>query len=219
MGYINRDEPPKMGREVPQAPTENFSERYVRFLTTRCNAHLAEDGRYRNSQGAVFCSCDMCGQVSVGNFGGEYCVLHLTHHAHGEADFFTARMHHYRPLVILAKTADRLRLGEGAEECINMFCQKWLDFGLPAEFVADSDQWNQFMPMTALNTLISMEWDAEEKRRKDQAAKDSRRISKAERVRAQLAKLSSKLSTSQPISPRFGSDRNPPFPTEDEVPF
>lgn len=182
--------------EAAQVPNEGFSERYMGFLTSQCNAHLCDDGIFRNSRGARFCSCDMCGQVSVANFGGEFCIFHLTHHdAPGEAEFFTKRLHHYRDCVVFAKAYSAMRSSEGSLECLQLFYAACATAGIPISFGLDQS------PIAMLEGHIEKEWKEEQARR--MAGSSKKKIDQGQIMRQKLSNLAESLRMSSPINPTF----------------
>lgn len=196
MAFINREKPAvERGAEVP-APVEGFSNRYVNFLTGRCKATLHQDGIYRNPSGARYCSCDMCGQVSVANFGGEFCLFHLAHHDGAEANFFTERLHHYRKVVVLAKTVCKMRSEEGSMLARQLFDAECIEAGIALDREGSGD------PISIVTRHIEHEWAAELERRASIKSRKSK-PSQEEIVRQQLANLVSGLRSSPSITPTF----------------
>lgn len=193
--FINREKKERPTEGV-QVPVENFSQRYVNFLTGSCNAHLCEDGVFRNNKGARFCSCEMCGQVSEANFGGEFCVFHMNHHNEpGEANFFTQRLHHYRKAVVLAKTLRLMRSSEGVFECSQLFEAACAEAGIDLGFGTNKD------PISLIESHIAHEWDAEKARRASMGSSRKKPTQK-DIARQKLANLLSNISGPS-ISPTF----------------
>lgn len=188
----------KQSREMTatQVPTEGFSERYMGFLTQRCGATLCEDGIFRNKKGARYCSCDMCGQVSEADFGGEFCIFHMNHHGQpGEAGFFTQRLHHYRDCVVIAKTLRLMRTNEGSMEGLQLFYAACASAGIPIEYGSAKD------PISVIEDTIAKEWETELARRLAGASK--KKPKQADIMRQKLANLASNLRMNPPITPTF----------------
>ena len=188
----------KAPTEGAQVPVERFSNRYVNFLTGSCNAHLCDDGIFRNKRGARYCSCEMCGQVSEANFGGEFCIFHMNHHSEpGEADFFTQRMHHYRKCVVLAKYVRLMRSMVGALECRQLFEAACAEAGIDLGFGTSKD------PIAIVESHIAHEWDVEKARRASMRSAQSRKPSQRDIARQKLANLLSNVSVTPSITPTF----------------
>ena len=191
----------KAPTEGAQVPVENFSGRYVNFLTGSCNAHLCDDGIFRNSKGARYCSCEMCGQVSEANFGGEFCIFHMNHHSEpGEANFFTKRLHHYRKCVVLAKTVRLMHSKIGTLECRQLFEAACAEAGIDLGFGTNKD------PISIVESHIAREWDEEKARRASMTSGRKRKPTQRELAQQKLANLLSNISTSQTINPIFEGD-------------
>lgn len=188
----------KAPTEGAQVPVENFSSRYVNFLTGSCNAHLCDDGIFRNSKGARYCSCEMCGQVAVSNFGGEYCLIHQNHHQEpGEADFFTQRMHHYRKALGLAKAMPQYRRDAGGLLIERAFAAVCAEAGIDLGFAKKVD------PVGLIERHIAMEWEEEKLRRAARSTGSTHAPDKREIVKQKLSNLLGSLSSGS-INPTFG---------------
>lgn len=83
-------------------------------------ARECPDGIYRNQWGCRFCSVEGCGLVSDWSAGGrEYCSFHAA--ATRCESEMTEVLHRYRPLVIAAKTYDRVITDEAKAEVFEVF--------------------------------------------------------------------------------------------------
>lgn len=212
MAFIDRKEQPTAPRGF-DLKSDGFSEQYVRFITSRCEGRMSEDGLFRNEPGARFCSCSMCGKVATTEMQGKlYCDYHFPYRGNGfEEEVCTRAMHRFRSLLLIEAAArefevspEYARFYEPYVELYDAECRK---LGVPLMSGSET----MFSHIRALiETAVA---DAQQKAL-EKAIKEGRKPKGRSRDLAEkLNGLKTKLSMSRAI---HLDQMRPPHPAEDE---
>lgn len=214
MAFIDRKEQQAAGPRGFDIKDEGFSEEYRSFLTRRCRAQIGTDGIYRNSQGARYCSCDMCGKVATTDMQGKlYCDYHFEYRCNPfEENICTVEMHKLRPLIVIEGSFSRRGVIAPDDASIKPYAEMYAD-------ACNRLGVRQPKPGESMYRHICSLIDERVQAAKHKAQKtaDRRRegVDKSRDVEAQLRKLQNNLAMSRPISVNFRKAETTQDPGDD----